>query len=338
MAVPFGRGWDRAREEFYVPRDTSTPASEQAEDGFWSDASLAWDRDQARRALRQQVLDHLASPEGVLVVLEAEFVKDSGSYVGSYRHVEGPLGRAEHRQRGVFLAYACPRGEGYMDRDLFLPRSWTEREALRVAAGMPADVSFSTCSQMARRMLERVLDARVPHASITGGPTFGSDAGLRMWLEQRGEPYVLGVPGREVVRVGRSALRADTVAALWPEEAWRPPKTPGAVERGEQLAGIVLDGPADTQWQRWLVAERHSWARDDVEYYVAYARNGTTLDSIHSVIEAHRRAHQALREARQSVGLDRFSGRSWQSWYRHMTIALMAYTMKNMLRHRAAAH
>ena len=74
---------------------------------------------------------------------------------------------------------------GLSDRELFLPKAWTEHEALRLASGVRSDVAFVTRSEMARRMLERSLNAGVPHRFVAGGVTFGTDAGLRLWLEER---------------------------------------------------------------------------------------------------------------------------------------------------------
>jgi len=290
-----------------------------------------WDQDAARDVLRQQVVEHLASPMGVLVVVEAEFVKATGSCVGTYRHTDGLLGRPEHRQRGVFLGYASPKGEGYLDRELFLPRSWTERQSLRVACGLPSDVTFATCSQMARRMLSRALHAGVPHSAVAGGPDIGADAGLRMWLEDLGETYVLGVPGRETVRVGKTALRADAITSIWPDEAWHPPQDRQGADRGELMGAIQLEPAPSMDWRRWLIAVRYSWDRESTQYFMAHVPAGTEMEEMYRILKAYRQISLSIPEARRTVGLDRFSGKSWEAWYRHMTVALMAYTMRNML-------
>jgi SRSO17 transposase len=64
----------------------------------------------------------------------------------------------------VFLAYATPKGRALIDRDLYLPVSWTnDRDRCR-RAGIPDEVEFATKPQQARAMLERALAAGVPFA------------------------------------------------------------------------------------------------------------------------------------------------------------------------------
>ncbi len=42
-------------------------------------------------------------------------------------------------------------------------------------------------------MLGRAFAAGVPAAWVTGDEVYGSDGGLRRWLEEEGRPYVLAV-------------------------------------------------------------------------------------------------------------------------------------------------
>ena len=47
--------------------------------------------------------------------------------VGVQRQYTGTAGRIENAQVAVYLAYAGPRGHAMIDRELYLPESWTER-------------------------------------------------------------------------------------------------------------------------------------------------------------------------------------------------------------------
>lgn len=57
----------------------------------------------------------------------------------------------------MFLTYASPRGRALIDRELYLPRSWTDDRARCMQAGIGEEVEFATKPQLARRMLERLL-------------------------------------------------------------------------------------------------------------------------------------------------------------------------------------
>jgi len=54
------------------------------------------------------------------------------------RHYTGTAGRIENAQIAVFLAYASRHGYTLIDREVYLPRSWTDDVARCAAAGYPS--------------------------------------------------------------------------------------------------------------------------------------------------------------------------------------------------------
>ena len=54
------------------------------------------------------------------------------------RQYTGTTGKIDNCQLGVFLAYAGPRGRALIDRELYLPRSWTNDRERGAAAGAHA--------------------------------------------------------------------------------------------------------------------------------------------------------------------------------------------------------
>ena len=74
----------------------------------------------------------------MLVIDETGFLKKGTKSVGVARQYSGTAGRIENCQIGVFLAYASPRGHAFLDRALYLPKSWAEDAARREEAGVPA--------------------------------------------------------------------------------------------------------------------------------------------------------------------------------------------------------
>jgi len=103
-----------------------------------------WDADAVRDDLRVYVLEQLGSTEGVLVVDETGFIKKGTKSVGVQRQYSGTAGRTENCQLGVFLAYATPHGRAFLDRELYLPREWTDDRARCREAGVPDEVPFAT--------------------------------------------------------------------------------------------------------------------------------------------------------------------------------------------------
>jgi DDE superfamily endonuclease len=156
-------------------------------------ATADWDPDLVRDDLRRYVVEHLGAPSGVLVVDETGFLKKGTTSVGVQRQYSGTAGKVDNCQLGVFLAYASSWGRAFIDRELYLPRAWTDDGARCRAAKVPAAIEFRTKPQLARVMLERALDAGVPTAWVTADEAYGGDPALRRWLEGRRVSYVLAV-------------------------------------------------------------------------------------------------------------------------------------------------
>ncbi|CAI10678.1 transposase orf, fragment (plasmid) [Aromatoleum aromaticum EbN1] len=121
-----------------------------------------WNADAVRDDLRTYVTRHLKDPEAVLVVDETGFLKKGRHSVGVQRQYSGTAGRIENCQIGVFLAYAGEHGRAFIDRELYLPREWTDDAARCEAAGVPRDTGFATKPQLARRLIEGAIEASTP--------------------------------------------------------------------------------------------------------------------------------------------------------------------------------
>jgi SRSO17 transposase len=62
---------------------------------------------------------------GVLIVDETGFRKKSTHSCGVARQYTGTAGTTSNAQVGVFLTFASAKGAAFIDRALYLPRSWT---------------------------------------------------------------------------------------------------------------------------------------------------------------------------------------------------------------------
>jgi hypothetical protein len=113
-------------------------------------------------------------------------------------------------------------GHALIDRELYLPESWTDDRPRCREAGIGDRVEFHTKPQLARRMLERALDAGVPTAWVTADEVYGQDGRLRRWLEERDLAHVLAVNRNQSLVSGLFRFeRADQLAARIPAGAWR---------------------------------------------------------------------------------------------------------------------
>src|SRR6516225_9249468 len=92
-------------------------------------------------------------------------IKKGTATAGVQRQYTGTAGRIENAQVAVYLGYAAPRGHALIDRERYLPKSWTDDPGRCAAAGIPATVTFAAKPQLAKPMIERAAVAAVPFAS-----------------------------------------------------------------------------------------------------------------------------------------------------------------------------
>src|SRR5919201_526857 len=122
----------------------------------------AWDADGVRDDVRAYVAGHLGESDGVLVADETGFLKKGTRSAGVQRQYSGTAGRTENCQIGTFLCYASSKGRALIDRELYVPVSWTTDRVRCRAAAIPDVVEFTTKPEQARMMLERAIAAGVP--------------------------------------------------------------------------------------------------------------------------------------------------------------------------------
>jgi SRSO17 transposase len=307
-------------------------------------AGAKWDAGAVRDDLRAYVVEHLSDPRAVLVIDETGFLKQGTKSVGVKRQYSGTAGRIENCQIGVFLTYAAPEGHVLLDRELYLPREWADAPDRRQEAGVPDEVAFATKPQLARRMLERALEAGVPAAWVTGDSIYGGDRRLRVWLEQQEQPFVLAVTSAEplfaVLDGHWGEPRADAIAAHLPANAWQR-LSAGDGAKGPRwydwarvrLARLQLS-EAERRWDHWLLVRRSRSDPTDLAYYVVFAPTGTSLRTLARVAGQRWRIEQSFELAKGEVGLDQYEVRRWDGWYRHMTLAMFALAYLAVLRAR----
>jgi len=305
-----------------------------------------WNSEQLREVLCTYVKEQLADASAVLVIDETGFLKKGRKSVGVQRQYSGTAGRIENCQLGVFLTYASQAGHTLLDRELYLPKIWTQDAARCREAHVPAEVSFATKPELAARMLARTLDGGISAAWVTGDTVYGSHRPLRAVLEARQQAYALAVPRREHVQVQgeQTPRRVDHVARGLPAETWQE-LSAGDGSKGPRLfdwarVELVEAEPARAGWQHWLVIRRSitSGAKPAAMAYVlVFARTGTTLSDMVQAIGSRWTIEQCIEEAKGQVGLDEYEVRSWQGWYRHITLSMLAHAFLTVLRAQSQA-
>ena len=164
-----------------------------------------WDTGGVRDDVRGYVAAALGSPDGVLIGDDTGFEKGGSLSAGVQRQYTGTAGKITNCQLGVFLAYASAKGRALVDRELYLPRSWTGDGQRLAAAGVQEGTRFRTKPQLLEMMIERAVAAGIPFGWVTADEAYGDNGPLRSYLEGRGISYVLAVARAH----SWSPLRAD---------------------------------------------------------------------------------------------------------------------------------
>jgi SRSO17 transposase len=315
---------------------------------------VPWDADAARDRLQQFVIETFGDPEGIGVVDETGFLKKGTHSVGVARQYTGTAGKRENSQVATVLSYATKDGHVFLDRELYLPQGWAGDRVRRAQAHVPPEVDFATKPQQAIAMLERAWKHGVPMRWVTGDEVYGDSPRLRETVQEHGRFYVLAVSAntpvwterpeveeptdktggrpRLTARVVKEAPKAQMVSeviASLPKSAWKRL----AVVEGEK--GLItyhwarvrvvesrdqLPGP-----DVWLLARRSPSVPDKLAYYLAYAPPKTGLATLVQVASSRYTVEQCIEEAKGEAGLDEYEVRFWHSWYRHITLSMMAH-------------
>ena len=294
-----------------------------------------WDADRVRDDLRHYVMEHLGDEDAVLIVDETGFLKKGMGSVGVKRQYSGTAGRIENCQIGVFLCYGTACGAAVIDRALYVPKEWTEDSERMREAGVPEEVSFKTKPQLAR-------EAEVPCGWVCGDTVYGKDRRLHMFLEEKKQPFVLGVPSNEQLWVGGPTYyRAAEIAANVKPEDWKRLSV-GNGSKGPRFYDWALQElwrlqltEEERQWGHYLLIRRSVSDPEELAFFVVFApRADAELKKLAEVAGKRWQIEQAFEEAKGECGLDEYEVRKWDAWHRHVTLALLAHAFLAVLKRR----
>jgi SRSO17 transposase len=77
-------------------------------------------------------------------------------------------------------------------------------------------------------------------------------------------------------------------------------------------------------------------APDKLDYYSVYAPDRTRLEAAVRAAGCRWKIETGFEDGKGAVGLDEYEVRTWTGWYRHITLAICAHAVLNVIRVRAA--
>jgi SRSO17 transposase len=282
-----------------------------------------WDAEAVRDDLRSYVLEQLGDPAGVVVADETGFLKKGTKSAGVQRQYSGTVGRIENCQLGVFLTYTSPRGRALIDRELYLPKSWTEDRDRCAEAGIGEDVEFATKPKLAQHMLKRLLakHGRAAMPWFTADEAYGDNPALRDWLDTQDLNYVMAISCDAHFTTPTGPRRADELAASAPKRGWQPLSC-GAGSKGQRLYDWLLIDPGTDQ--HLLLVRRSLSKPTELAYYICHARTPVPLAELVRVPGSRWAVEETFQFAKNETGLDHYQVRRYDAWYRHITLSMPA--------------
>jgi SRSO17 transposase len=320
-----------------------------------------WDAEAARDILQQFVSERFGDEDAIGVVDETGFIKKGNRSAGVKRQYSGTAGKIENCQMGTFLTYASRWGHVFLDRRLYLPDEWCTDGPRRARAQVPPDVVFQTKPEQAIALLQHAWAQGVPMRWVTGDEVYGASTALRDAVAASGRWYVLAVRSNLPVWPGRLAVEAPplvrcdqactqspvaevpvplkAVLSAWPEHRWRR-LTVTEGEKGpltyDWACGRVIESREHLPGREsWLVVRRSVRDPTELAYYLSNAPADTPLLKLAQVAATRYTIEQCFEEGKGETGLDDYQVRYWPSWYRHITLSMMAHVWLASIRLRA---
>jgi SRSO17 transposase len=333
-------------------RKTGWMRAEAAGDpGPWRQQAILgrgrWEADALRDIVRDYALETLADPDAVLVIDETGFLKQGKASCGVGRQYTGSAGKITNCQIGVFAAYASRHGHAFIDRALYLPKTWTDDPARLAGAHVPAEVGFATKPRLASRMIQRAIAAGVPFAWVAADSVYGVGE-IEMALRRAGKGYVLGVNATQTFNswIGKPMVAgtAEAIAKGLEPAAWQR-LSAGEGSKGPRfydwayleladLDAAEYNDCATGRWTRGLLIRR-SLSDGECAYFTTWCPAGTTIETLVAVEGQRWTIEDAFETAKNELGLDHNETRSWHGWQRHVSLVMLAFAMLATIRHKA---
>src|SRR5215211_3224137 len=333
-------------------RKTGWMRAEAAGDpGPWRQQALLdrsrWEADALRDLVRDYALETLAEPDAVLVIDETGFLKQGQASCGVARQDTGSAGKITNCQIGVFAAYVSDKGHAFIDRQLYLPRDWTQNPARLRAAYVPDEVGFTTKPRLALDMIERAIAAGVPFVWVAADTVYGTGE-VEMALRRSGKGYVLGVSATQPFNawIGKPEVAgtAEAIARGLEPSAWVR-LSAGEGTKGARLYDWAYLELADLAADEFNPTLRGTWTRGllirrsltdwELAFFSTWCPAGTPVGTLVAVEGRRWAIEDAFETAKTELGLSHNETRSWHGWHRHVSLVMLAFALMAAVRHRA---
>ena len=198
---------------------------------------------------------------------------------------------------------------------------------------IPEDLTFQTKPQMALEMIQEATAAGFPYTWVTGDCVYGDYSNIRQWLEKEQKCYVMSVSGKAYIWQGFEQKSVSSILNKLPDEGWFEGSC-GDGSKGARLYDwqtVKVNHPPMEGWHRTLLVRRSKTNPDELRAYICFAPLETAIQKFIEVAGTRWTVETCFKESKSEVGLAEYEVRSFEGWYKHITLALIAIAILTAL-------
>jgi SRSO17 transposase len=257
---------------------------------------------------------------------ETSQVKQGTATAGVKRHYLGCVGKVANGITTVHLAYARERtGHALIGARQWIPAEHLDDPVKALAMGLPADLKFRTKGQLAIDIFTEALADGIRLDFVCGDEVYGACTGLREFLEEHRQGYVLRVPStfRLTLAAGVTLTCAQAARRLLSGTRRWEIRSAGTGSKGQRWYGWACLATAFPQ--HCLLIRRHL-KTGELAFHYCFTPEGQPVSKARLIRAAGLRwpVEETFQFSKGCFGLDESQVRLYPAIARHTALVMAA--------------
>ncbi len=324
-----------------------------------------WDAAAVCGQIARDVNDLLGGSQDSCLIIDPSGIPKKGQHsVGVGRQYCGNVGKVDNCQIGVFAALGRGRNACLINKRLYLPRDWTADHQRCEKAGIPEDRrAYKSRAQLAFELIDDADKQGLDYAWIGMDAEFGVPWILSE-LDRKGKRFLVDIastaylykknprlkyqPRRHTgtgLSLKKKPVQASAIRESHGKRRWR------RVEIRDSSKGLMVAEflhkrvwfwDRETEPRLWHLIIRRIPKEDGVGWNYKYSLSNAPLKTPTERLAYQQSqrfwVEQAIKDGKDSLGLDEYQVRKWKAWHHHVAMTMLAglYVLKTRLSNKEA--
>jgi len=317
-----------------------------------------WNEDKMLSKYRNMVSEDMGESNGVLIFDETGFEKKGSDSVGVTKQYLSGHGHVANGQVGVFAAYASSKGYTLIDKRLYMPEKWFNKEfdERRKKCEVPKSLKFKSKSTIATEMYQEIKEENIlPFKYVVGDKVYGQSPELldaiesdietvylfainsdtRCWLEQpvmriKEYKYRGTIRTKKILeKTAKKPILVREFAENLNDYFWYKRTvsegTKGPIEYEFTKRRIFLRKKGVPIRSLWLIIKRTTEDNPVYRYYISNAPISTPLKIFVWLSGIRWAIEQCFEETKTELGMDQYEVRKYRGWNHHILLCMLAH-------------